>query len=74
MHPDGKIRRVELDTITAHHFARGRGRKFAIMCETRWKHLKRLSWERDAGLQDYFLAILRYWNRRPIQCGSGHLQ
>lgn len=50
---DGRIRRVELDMITAHRVMCGRGGKVAVMYETRWKGLRRLSSERKADFQHF---------------------
>ena len=53
---DGRVQRVELDSITAHCFVCGRGGNLSVMYEARWTGLSRRSWERGANL--HFSVLL----------------
>ena len=59
--------RVEVDKITAHQAVRGRGGKIAVMYETHWKGILRVSWERETDLHHFRRAILLYWAHLPLQ-------
>ena len=69
---DDRMELVDLDTISAHRFVRGRGGKLAVMYKTRWKGFTRSSWEREADLAHFRPAILQYWATCPDQHGASN--
>ena len=61
------LQRLEVEKITGHQSARGRGGVIALMYETHWTGLSRPSWEREMDLQLSHDKVLRYWAGIPSQ-------
>lgn len=59
--------RLDVEQLTAHQVARGRGGNLAVMYETHWKRLLTPSWEREDDLQHFRPKILQYWSGAPAQ-------
>eukprot|EP00752_Nemacystus_decipiens_P015617 g13940.t1 len=59
--------RLDVEQLTAHQVARGRGGNLAVMYETHWKRLLTPSWERESDLQHFRPKILQYWSGAPAQ-------
>eukprot|EP00752_Nemacystus_decipiens_P004782 g4353.t1 len=59
--------RLDVEQLTAHQVARGRGGNLAVMYETHWKELLTPSWERESDLQHFRPKILQYWSGAPAQ-------
>ena len=58
---DGPLERVVVDYISGHQLVRGRGGKIAVMYQTHWKGLMRVTWEREEDLRHFRREILLYW-------------
>ena len=58
---DGPFERVVVDHISGHQLVRGRGGKLAVMYQTHWKGLMRVTWEREEDLRHFRREILLYW-------------
>ena len=69
---DDRMERVDLETISAHRFVRGRGGKIAVMYLVRWAGFTRSSWERESDLVHFRSAILDFWTGKPKQEGAGN--
>ena len=53
--------------MTSHQSLSGRGGVIAVMYETHWTELSRLSWAREVDLQLSRQPILLYWAGTPTQ-------
>ena len=75
------LQRLEVEQITGHQSARGRGGVIAVLYKTTWAGLSEPSWNREMDLHLSCSYILRYWagprtntskpNASTAECGSG---
>ncbi|CAM9862787.1 unnamed protein product [Sphacelaria rigidula] len=64
---DAPLERVEVDRISGHQLVRGRGGKIAVMYQTHWKGIMRVTWEREVDLRHCRREILLYWVGDTVQ-------